>query len=65
MVLLLSTQLSIQPTPRAPFYQWFAGLQLLTYVAVPAVYLLCRRLTIRTGCAALDGVITPRPDADA
>jgi len=48
-VFLLSVWLAIQPAPRAPFYQWFAGLQLLTYVAVPSVYVFCRRFNIRTG----------------
>lgn len=69
-VLLLSIWLAFQPNPRALFYQWFAGLQLLTYVAVPAVYVFCRRFNIRTGvlsapfyfilanAAALWGLIT-------
>ena len=48
-VFLLSASLAIQPTPRAPFYQWFVGLQMLTYVAVPAVYVFCRRFNIKTG----------------
>ena len=48
VVLLLSIWLAFQATPHAQFYQWFAALQLLTYVAVPAVYLFCRRFNIRT-----------------
>ena len=48
-VFLLSLWLANQPTPRAPFYKWFVALQLLTYVAVPALYVICRRFNIKTG----------------
>jgi len=48
MVLLLSIWLATQPGPRAPFYQGFVVLQLLVYVAVPILYVFCRRLSIRT-----------------
>ena len=48
-VFVLSVWLAIQPAPRALLYQWFTGLQLLTYVAVPAAYVFCRRFNIRTG----------------
>lgn len=48
-VLLSSAWLAMQATPRAPFYQAFTVLQLLGYVAVPALYVLCRRFRIRTG----------------
>ena len=48
-VFLLSLWLAIQPIPRALFYKWFVALQLLTYVAVPALYVICRRFNIKTG----------------
>jgi cellulose synthase/poly-beta-1,6-N-acetylglucosamine synthase-like glycosyltransferase len=48
-VFCLSVWMALQPGPRATFYQGFAALQLLAYVAVPAIYVLCRRLDIRTG----------------
>jgi cellulose synthase/poly-beta-1,6-N-acetylglucosamine synthase-like glycosyltransferase len=48
-VLLSSAWLATQAMPRAPFYQGFAVLQLVGYVAVPALYVLCRRFGIRTG----------------
>lgn len=48
-VFMLSIWLAVQPTPRAPLYQWFVGLQLVTYLAVPAAYIFCRRFNIRTG----------------
>ena len=46
---LLSAWLALQPSLGASLYRWLVGLQLLTYVAVPAVYVFCRRLNIRTG----------------
>lgn len=49
-VLLLSLVLAFQAEhPRVQFYQGFAALQVLGYVAVPALYLLLRRLNLRTG----------------
>jgi hypothetical protein len=48
-VFLLSVWLALQPSPRAPLYQGFAVLQLLVYLAVPALYVFCRRFNIRTG----------------
>jgi cellulose synthase/poly-beta-1,6-N-acetylglucosamine synthase-like glycosyltransferase len=48
-ILLLSVWLAVQPGPRALFYQALAALQLLGYAAVPALYVLGRRLNIRTG----------------
>lgn len=48
VVLLLSAWLAVAQ-PRASLYAWFAGLQMLVYAAVPAAYVLCRRLNIGTG----------------
>jgi cellulose synthase/poly-beta-1,6-N-acetylglucosamine synthase-like glycosyltransferase len=48
-ILLLSAWLALQPGPRALLYQVLVAGQLLAYVAVPAAYLLCRRLHIGTG----------------
>jgi cellulose synthase/poly-beta-1,6-N-acetylglucosamine synthase-like glycosyltransferase len=52
-VLLLSAWIGMQPSPQALFYQWFAVLQLLVYVAVPALYVTCRRFSIRTGVLSM------------
>lgn len=46
---LVSVWLAFQDTPRAPLYQVLAGLQLLVYVIVPAAYVCCRKLKIKTG----------------
>lgn len=45
----LSVALAFGSSPRAWFYGVLAGLQVLIYVVVPALYVVCRRLGLRTG----------------
>ncbi len=47
-VFALSVALALRPGPRATLYQLLVGLQLVTYIAVPALYGVCQRLGIRT-----------------
>ena len=49
VVFVLNIWLAVEPAPRAPLYQWFVGLQLITYVAVPAMCVFCRRFDICAG----------------
>jgi hypothetical protein len=49
LVLALSVALAFSNSPRALFYQVLVGLQLLTYIAVPVVYSICRRMDVKTG----------------
>ena len=49
LALAMSVTLALSDSPRAVFYQVLVGLQLLTYIAVPVVYSVCRRLDVKTG----------------
>lgn len=47
-IFLLTVWMALQPSPRVTFYQGFFWLQLTAYLAVPAIYVLCRWFNIKT-----------------